>query len=114
MVGRVAIRATHVAVAVHGARKVHLLFAGGMAGHAALVDLFRGMVLKDENLRLIPAAGHVFRPGTMATFTSLMRRASPCIEGSLPMWGLLPGVIYVFVTGLTGVGTDVIRLARGL
>ena len=71
MVRRMAGDATDIILRVHGIDRIHVLRAGSMAGQAAIIDFFGGMVLEDENLRLVAAAGDVGGPGTVAAFASL-------------------------------------------
>ena len=80
VMGRVAIQAAHIILAVLGARKIHLLFAGNVAGQAALVNCFRGGRFETENFLWIAGIIGVRRAGAVASFAALMRSAAVFIE----------------------------------
>jgi hypothetical protein len=71
-----------------------------VAAQAARVNLFRGMLLEDKNLRFVSAARDVCCARSVAPFASLMRRSASGIERGLPMSGLLPAAKDVGMAGL--------------
>lgn len=75
-----------------------------MAGEAAVVDLFGGMIGKDEDLRFVAAPGNVGSAGAVAAFTALMRGAAFRVKGRLPVGSLFPTVVNLFVAGLAYLG----------
>ena len=87
--------------------------AAGMAGQAAGVDFLGGVILKDEDLRVVAAAGNVGRSRAVAAFASLVRRAAFRVQGSLPVRRFFPAVVDVFVAGLASLGSDISDLKHG-
>ena len=84
----------------------------GVAGEAAVVDFFRGMIGKDENLRLVAAAGDVGGAGAVAAFTSLMRRTTFRVEGRFPVRSLFPAVVDLLVAGLADLRAEIVGILR--
>lgn len=108
MMGRVAGDAAHVALSMQRVHRIHVLGATGMARQAAVVDFFGRMILEDEDLRYVAASGDVRRPGTMATFTSLVGWPPFRIKCCFPVRGLLPAVVNVLVAGFASLCSDII------
>jgi len=99
---------TDITLRVQGTDGIHLLGAGGMAGEAAIIDFLGGMVLEDENLRLIAATGDVGRPRTMTSFAALLRGSSVRVVHCFPVGCLLVIVVDILVAGFACIGPDVI------
>lgn len=76
---------------------IHVLRPACMAGEAARIDLFRGVIREDKYFGFVSTTGDVRRTGSVTSFTSLMRRPALCIESCFPMRALLPAVVNVLV-----------------
>ena len=108
-----AVDAAYLVLPVERIRAIEVSWPGSMAGEAARIDFFRGMLREDENLRLVTTAFDVSSPRAMAPFASLMRRTSFCVEHCLKMRGLRPAVVDIGVARLAGLRPDVIgRVGR--
>ncbi len=83
MVRGMAVHAAHVVLVVFRPREIHLLFAGRMARHAALIDCLRALLLEAEDLCHIHGVRDMCRPRSMASFATLMRRAAARVEHGL-------------------------------
>ena len=104
-----AVDAAYLVLPVERIRAIEVSWPGSMAGEAARIDFFRGMLREDENLRLVTTAFDVSSPRAMAPFASLMRRTAFCVERRPPVRGLCPAFINVGVARLAGLRPDVIR-----
>ena len=102
VVRRMAGRAADVVLRMHRIDGVHVLRAARVAGEALSVDLFRGVLAENENFGFVTAAGHVRRPGAMATFTSLVRRPAFGIECGFPVRCCFPVLVDLCVTSFAG------------
>ena len=80
VVRRMAIEAANIILVVHRAREIHLLFAGNVAGEAALVNCFCAGRFETENFLGIAGIVCMRRTGTVASLASLMRSAAVFIE----------------------------------
>src|SRR5271170_3735742 len=112
MVRRMAGDATDVVLAVYRVDGVHVLSAAGVAGQTTRVDFLRRSTLEHKDLRFVTAARHVVGARTMAALAALVRRPAFCIEGRLPVRRFLPTVVDFLVTGLAGLGAQVLRGLR--
>ena len=108
MVRRVARDATDGVLAVYRVDGVHVLSAAGMAGQTTRVDFLRRSILKYKDLGFVAAAGHVIGARTVATFATLFRRTALRVEGRLPVGRFLPTVVDFLVTGLAGLGAQIL------
>ncbi len=102
----------HVALGMQGIYGLHMLGAGRVAGHAAIINFFGGMVFEDENLGDIAGAGDMGRSGTMAPFASLMGWPAIRVQCRLPVRGLFPIVVKVLVARLARIRPDVAGIIR--
>ena len=87
-----AIQTADIIFVVNGLRKIHLLFAGRVAGQAAVVNCFRAGRLEAENIFRIARIIRVRRAGAVATFAALMGRAAAGVECGLEMRRFLEAV----------------------
>lgn len=72
VMGRMTRSTTDIIFRVQGIQGIHVLRAGGVTRHAAVIHFFWGMILEDEDLCYVTAAGDVVRPGTVTSLTSLV------------------------------------------
>ena len=79
-----------------------------MAGQTASAGFLPRLAFEHEYLGLVAATGHVLGAGTMATFTTLFRRPSFCIQRRLPVRRFLPSVVTLFVAGFASVSAHVL------
>ena len=56
-----------------------------MASEAAGIDFFGGVIGEYENFGFVATPGYVSSPGPVATFATLMRRASLRIQSCFPV-----------------------------
>src|SRR5271155_3558451 len=110
MVWRVAGDAADVILAVYRVDRVHVLSAAGVARQTAGVDFFRRSILEHKDLGFVAATRDVIRAGTVA---ALARRSCFRVEGRLPVRSLLPTVVDFFVTGLAGLGSQILGRIGG-
>src|SRR5580698_4753053 len=100
--------AADAVLAVYRVDGVHVLSAAGVAGQTAGIDLFRRSILKYKDLGFVTAAGHVIGSRAMAALATLVRRSAFRVEGRLPVRRFLPTVVDFLVTGLAGLGAQVL------
>jgi hypothetical protein len=100
VVRRVTRDAAHTILRMNRVDGVHMFGAACVAGQATIVDFFGGMILKDEDLRDVPATSNVRRSRAVTAFAPLMRRTASRIQGCLPVRRFLPVVVDIFVAGL--------------
>ena len=84
-----------------------LLMPFAMAGEATGAGFLPRVIGEDENLGLVAATFNMFGPGTVASFTTLLRGAGIFIQSGLPVGRFLPGVVNLFMTRLAGFSTNV-------
>ena len=87
---------------------MRLLVCFAVAGQAASASFLPRLPLEYEYLGLVAATCHMVGSGSMATFASLMRWTTFCVERGLPVRRFCPSVINFLVTGLAGVGSHVL------
>ena len=102
--------AVHLILMVNGIRGLHVLDRGAVAGEAAVVNFLGSVFGENENLGFVAASGHMGSARAVATFASLMRRATFGIERGLPMRGFLPTVVNLLVAGLADFRAKVVRV----
>jgi len=76
VMGRVAIETSDIAAGVRGFGEMRLRACFAVAGQTASASLLPRLPLEHEYFRLVAAACHVVRSGTMATLTTLLRRTA--------------------------------------
>src|SRR5208282_416844 len=108
MVRRVTRDAADVILAVYRVDGVHVLSATGVARQTTGVDFFRRSILEHKDLGFVPAARHVVCARTVAALATLVRSSSFRVESRLPVRGFLPTVIDFLVTGLAGLGAQIL------
>ena len=106
----VTVHAADLGVAMRGALEVRV--RSGVAGQTPFVNFLRGSFLKDKYLASVAAAVDMVRSGPVATLATLVGGAAFRIQHRLPVRRLRPGVVQVLVTGLAGLRTHVVGVAR--
>lgn len=97
-----------VILPMQGVCRFHVLGGGGVASKAAGID-FPGCVIgEDEDLGFVTPSCNVSSAGSVTAFASLVGGATLGVEGSLPMWGLFPGIVDFLVAGFAHFGAEVI------
>src|SRR5580704_15570972 len=97
--------AADVVFRVYGIYGVHVLLVGGMTGQTARVDFLGGVILEDENLRLVTGVSEVGKSGAVTALAALTGRAALRVEGRLPVRRFFPALIEIFMTGFADLGT---------
>src|ERR1700746_304370 len=103
MMGRVAVSATDTILCVHRIDGVHVLRASGMAAHAARINLLCGMVLENEELGFVAGILNVCCCRAMAAVAAHLGGIASLLQSGLPVRGLLPSGVQLFVAGLASV-----------
>ena len=110
MMHTVTVRAADLGFRMGRAFKVRM--RSGMTTQAALVNFLRRSFFEDIYLALVAAAVDVVRSGAVAALATLVGGAAFRIQRRLPVRRFLPGVVKVLVTGLTGLRTHIVGVAR--
>ena len=114
VVRRMAIQAAHVVLDVHRPAKIHLFLTGSVARHAAFADRFRARRLETENLLQVARIVGMRRARPMATFATLMRRATALVQQRLVVRRFFVVCEKVFVADLARLRTHVTTVRRRL
>src|SRR6202167_1453620 len=77
--------------------RIHVLRSARMASQATRIDLFRGMLFKNKNFRLVAAARNVSGSGPMASLATLFRGTSMRVPHCFPWRRLLVVVKEILV-----------------
>src|SRR5581483_956123 len=117
MMGRVAVDAAHIVLHVRRAREIAVLLAEVMTCQAALADFFGRGVLESKDLAFVPSAFDVRSAGTVAGLAAMPVGPMLLVEHGHVMRRVLVSLVealagHIFVAGLTGFGTHVVRGIR--
>jgi hypothetical protein len=107
--GRMATDATQIILAVRRPRKVRMLFAGGVAVEAALIDFFGSRRFETENLLSVTRIFGMSAPRPVAGFTTMGFKALLCFQDIIPVPCGLKPFKDVFVTALAPIRPDIPR-----
>src|SRR5713226_2551500 len=93
-------------------RKVHMICARAVAFQTALGDVFGSRFLKVEDFALVTTTVDVLGARTMTGFATVSFGSVFGFQKIIPVAGLLKIVKDIFVAGLAGIGSYVLRRSR--
>ena len=103
-----ATQAAQVVLAVRRPGKIHMIFAGGVAVEAALIDLFCRRSFEAENVLGIAWVVDMCAGCPVARLASLLGWTATLVEGGLPVRGSVEVVVDILVARLASFGANIL------